>query len=87
MADFVHPDIKQLRDSPEQGVMTTVVVVYEEGVDEDRVRTQANDCEGEIIDTLPDDIVVMRLPETSLEQLCGYSAVISVSPDDKKTVL
>lgn len=86
MARFVQTEVKTRRDEPREGERITVVVGVVSG-HSSAVKERVTAHGGEILEELPFDSLLVDLPETELDALCGLSEVESVELDEGMEIL
>jgi hypothetical protein len=85
MKTHLHPDVEEIRDSPERGEDARLVLV----VDEDHEQAVADDVRdvGRVEETPSSGVIVVTLPQQAVRDLCLREDIRSISPDDELRVL
>jgi hypothetical protein len=86
MARYVHPEVQDLLESPdEEGSVRLALVVNDGSVTE--VRDEVHDLGGTVERQLPSGVLLVTVPLAQLPALCDVQDIESISPDEQMEVL
>lgn len=86
MAQYVTPEIAEIRDDPHPDqFIELVLVVDEESASNIRNRVEAHS--GDVLDDLGSGVLIVDLPETELDEFCATDILNSVSERNRMQVL
>lgn len=85
MEPHLHPDVEEIRDSPERGEDVRLVLV----VDKEHEQAVVGDIRdvGRIKETPSSGVIVVTVPQQAVRDLCLREDIRSISPDDELRVL
>ena len=86
MAQYVAPEIENLRENPRPNQFVEVVLVVDEG-EVSNICNRAEEHSGEVIENLGSGVLIVELPETQLSDFCDTDLLKSVSEPNRMQVL
>lgn len=86
MARYVHPDVRELAESPTEGDSARVTLVPEEDR-HSRVMDRVNQLEGNVDRELPSGVLIVEVPQENLATLVEAQGIESISPDEQMEIL
>lgn len=82
MARYVTPEIEDIRANPEPGETIDLALVVSDEAIED-IKQRVNEFRGHVERHLPSDVLLVRIPETELDEFCKTDSLESVSEPDR----
>lgn len=86
MARYVHPDVRELADSPAEGDSARVTLVPEED-HISRIMDRVDQLGGSVARELPSGVLIVEVPQEQLTTLIEEQGIESISPDEQMEIL
>lgn len=80
MSRYIHREVAAVRDDPTEGEQIRLLLGISGSTSD--VIERVERLQGEVVDNLPFDSLVVRLPEERVAELCEIAAVESVELDE-----
>lgn len=80
---YLHPEVRDKMENPRDGEEVALVVVSAGG-DADELVEVVGECSGEIRRELEFGMLVIDIPEPSIQQLWSHDAVQALQPEGEK---
>lgn len=76
MAHYIQPEVEEIREEPTAGEWVELVLGLREGTSQE-VSERVEDLSGEVKAELAFNMLFVKIPETSVEELCELPEVLS----------
>lgn len=86
MTPHIHPDVEDIRDSPEEGESVRLAIVPDEG-ESSSVAGNVESLGGEVHEVLPSGTLSATVKEQRVDELCETEGIMSISPDGELRIL
>lgn len=87
MPQYIQREVEDLRDDPTKGEIVELLVGVKSSAATEDITGQIEAIGGELVEKLPFDSLLVRIPEEHIGDLCTLDAIESVERDEGMEVL